>query len=322
MGIDINIIQNERQFRALTGTSQQEFQQLLPVFTESYDELRQEAYEVNKATRQRQPGGGQKGKLKTMELKLFFILYYWKVYPTYDVLGFQFGLDRSKACTNVQALWPVLERTLKTLEVLPARAFSSVDELRAAFRDVQDLLIDATEREHCRPQDDEKQREKYSGKKKRHTVKNTVIATLSKWILFLGYTVAGSIHDYTQFKKEFPVDGDMNEVVKWFEDFILGLDLGYLGTQKTYEADTVNMPHKKPRKAKNNPSPTLTEEQKAENRAISRVRVIVEQAISGLKRFNIVTHTFRNHLDDFVDTAALLAAGLWNWKLTCQGITY
>ena len=36
----------------------------------------------------------------------------------------------------------------------------------------------------------------------------TVIATMSKWILFLGYTVAGSIHDYTLFKQEFPIDGD------------------------------------------------------------------------------------------------------------------
>lgn len=103
MEIDMNSMQNERQFRALTGTSRQEFQQLLPVFPESYHELRQEAYEQVKATRHRQPGGGQKGKLKPMELKLFFILYYWKVYPTYDVLGVQFGLDRSKACTNVQA---------------------------------------------------------------------------------------------------------------------------------------------------------------------------------------------------------------------------
>jgi hypothetical protein len=315
-------IQDERLFKALTGVSRTEFQQLLPVFTTSYQELQQEKYETEKATRQRQSGGGQKGKLPTMELNLFFILYYWKVYPTYDVLGFQFGLDRSKACTNVQALWPVLERTLEKLEVLPVRSFSSVEDLQAAFEGIQDLLIDATERSHYRPKDESEQRKKYSGKKKRHTVKNTVIAALSKGILFLGYTVAGSIHDYTQFKKEFPVDGGRDEVVQWFKDFILWLDLGYLGTQKTYEADTVNMPHKKPRNSKRNPSPTLTEEQKAENREISRVRVIVEQAISGMKRFDIVTHAFRNRLKDFVDTAVLLAAGLWNWKLKCQGVTY
>ena len=216
-------------------------------------------------------------------------------------------------------MWPVLERALDKLGVLPARVFSSV-ELQAAFGKVQDLLIDATERPYCRPTNEDEQRKKYSGKKKRHTVKNTVISTLSKWILFLGYTIAGSIHDYTQFKQEFPVDGQ-KEIIRWFKDFILWFDLGYLGAQEAYEADAVNMPNKKPRKSKNNLYPSLTEKQKNENSHISRVRVIVEQAIGGLKRFNILIHSFRNHLDGFVDTVVLLAAGLWNWKLKCQGVT-
>jgi hypothetical protein len=37
--------------------------------------------------------------------------------------------------------------------------------LRAAFGDIRDVVIDATEREHGRPQDDEEQRKKYRGKK-------------------------------------------------------------------------------------------------------------------------------------------------------------
>ena len=158
-------IHDERQFKALTGLSPQEFQQVLPVFTMSYQELQQERYAAKQTTRQRQPGAGQKGKLPTMSLKLLFILYYWKVYPTYDVLGAQFGLDRSKACTNVHALWPVLERTLAALGVLPSRSFSSVEEFHAACGEIHDLLIDATERERVRPQDDEAQRHTYSGKK-------------------------------------------------------------------------------------------------------------------------------------------------------------
>lgn len=149
----------------MQGVSCKEFQQLLPVFTTSYQEVQHERYAAKQATRQRQPGAGQKGKLPTMSLKLLFILYYWKVYPTYDVLGCQFDLDRSKACTNVHALWPVLERTLKTLGVLPARAFSSIEELHAACGEIRDLIIDATEREHVRPQDEEQQRDMYSGKK-------------------------------------------------------------------------------------------------------------------------------------------------------------
>ena len=152
-------------------------------------------------------------------------------------------------------------------------------------------------------------------------MKNTVIATRQKWILFLGDTVVGSIHDYTQFKAEFPRDDQTDDLAKWFEAFVVWLDLGYLGTQKAYAAQDIKMPHKKPRKSKNNPSPVLTEEQKGVNREISRVRVIVEQAISGMKRCHIVVHRFRNHLEAFVDKAALLAAGLWNWKLKCQGVT-
>lgn len=37
-----------------------------------------------------QPGGGRKGKLPSMRDKLLFLLYYLKVYPTFDVMGVQF----------------------------------------------------------------------------------------------------------------------------------------------------------------------------------------------------------------------------------------
>lgn len=313
--------QEERVFSALTGVSREEFRGLLPVFQESYEELRWEAYEKTQAIRQRQPGGGQKGELDTMDKKLFFILYYWKVYPTFDVLGDRFGIDGSNACINVHKLWPVLERALDKLGVLPARQFTSVDELRAAFGDVEELFIDATEREVVRPQDAEQQQTTYSGKKKRHTVKQTVISTACKLILFLGYAVAGRIHDYRRFKEEFPLDErDKEGMVRWFQLVKLWVDLGYLGIQKEYDAVEIHIPHKKPRKSKAHPNPTLTETQKEENRALSRVRVVVEHAIGGMKRFAILTQTFRNRKDTFVDTVAVIGAGLWNWKLRCQGV--
>jgi hypothetical protein len=40
-----------------------------------------------------------------------------------------------------------------------------------------------------RPKDATAQRQKYSGKKKRHMVKNTVISNACQMILFLGYTM-------------------------------------------------------------------------------------------------------------------------------------
>lgn len=106
----------------------------------------------------------------------------------------------------------------------------------------------------------------------------------------------------------------------WFETFKLWVDLGYLGIQKSYEALFISIPHKKPRTSKSHPNPSLTDEQKEENREISRVRVVVEHAIGGMKRFAILVNKFRNRTTQFVDTTAVLGAGLWNWKLTRKAV--
>ena len=131
-------------------------------------------------------------------------------------------------------------------------------------------------------------------------------------ILFLGYTVAGSQHDYSLFKQEF--DPELN----WFELFKLWLDLGYLGIKTDYQALEINIPHKKPRKSKASPNPSLTPEQKAENQQVSRRRIVVEHAICRMKRFRIVTAVFRNRKENFVDDVALITAALSNWMLVCQ----
>jgi Helix-turn-helix of DDE superfamily endonuclease len=164
-----------RQFRALTGLSHAAFDQLLPSFAEKYHQALQERYPPT--TRPRKPGAGQKGKREPLEPKLFFCRYYLKTYPTFDVLGDRFGLDRSTAGTNVHRLCPILIGTLTQLGVLPKRQFGSVAELAAAFAEVEQRRMDATERPSGRPHDPEKQHEAYSGKKQAHPVKNTVIAS-------------------------------------------------------------------------------------------------------------------------------------------------
>jgi hypothetical protein len=305
---------DDRQFKALTGLSRVAFHKLLAVFAVCYQEMIQENYEENKDKRKRKPGAGQKGRLNTPEKKLFFILYYLKNYPTFDVLGYHFVLDRSKACTNVGKILPALLKALDRLGVLPKRQFKTVAELRAAFEGISDLFIDATERAHCRPKDQQAQRQKYSGKKKQHTVKNTVIANACRMILFLGYTIFGSKHDYGLFKTEFAPGQD------WFKTFKLWVDLGYLGLNNDYETIETHLPHKKPRKSKANPSPSLTDAQKEENRQMSKVRVVVENTICGMKRFNILVIRFRNRKDNLVDDVAVSAAGLHNLMLSLNAL--
>ncbi len=299
----------DRQFKSMTGCSKEEFEKLLANFIITYHEMKWDFYFENEKQRERKPGGGSRGKLPDYESKLYFILYYLKNYPTFDVLGASFDMSGSKAWVNVQKLYPVLEATLRELNVCPVRNFRDIEEFREFLNGEDDIFIDATVRRHHRPKDYERQKEYYDGKEKAHTVKNTVISNALKFILFLGLTVKGKEHDYSLLKKEF------DPSKSWFENLTVWIDLGYLGFVKDYECEQVNIPHKKPRKSKNNPNPELTAKQKEENKQISKVRVVVENAIGGIKRFRILVDTFRAKDSGLLDKAMFIAAGLWNFKL-------
>lgn len=163
-------VRDDRQMRALTGVTREQFEILLDAFTTVYKINQWQAYQaaVAAGTRQRGLGGGRKGALPTLADKLWFLLYYFKVYPTFDVLGSHFGMARSKANENLHKLSPLLYETLVYLEVMPQREFATPEELLEALECVETILIDVTERRHRRPQDEQSQRAHYSGKKNAH----------------------------------------------------------------------------------------------------------------------------------------------------------
>ncbi len=131
-----------------------------------------------------------------------------------------------------------------------------------------------------------------------------------KLIVFLGRTFSGHHHDYSMFKQELPPELD------WFADINAQVDLGYLGMPSDYRSDRIDIPTKKPRKSKKNPNPQLSEEHKAANTALSQVRILIEHAIGGMKRYNILVQVFRNRKVDFEDDAVGICAGLWNFALS------
>ncbi|MBP9017767.1 MAG: IS5 family transposase, partial [Paludibacteraceae bacterium] len=85
-------------------------------------------------------------------------------------------------------------------------------------------------------------------------------------------------------------------------------DTGFLGHNPTNV--TVMMPTKKPK------GKELSDEQKENNRSISSFRVLVEHAISGVKRCRIVKDRFRCHKFGFDDLVMELACGLHNLRIT------
>ena len=85
------VLRQERLLRALTGLNRKAFEALMPKFSEVYEQTSQ-TY-----PRQRALGGGRKARLQKIEAKLFFILFYFKCYPTFDVAAVIFEMHRSGA---------------------------------------------------------------------------------------------------------------------------------------------------------------------------------------------------------------------------------
>lgn len=287
-------LKQDRLLRAMTGLNRKAFDALLPSFSTVYEQA------VLQAPRQRALGGGRKARLRNPQDKLFYILFYFKCYPTFDLAGLLFDLDRAQAHYWMHRLQPLLEAALGEKMALPERKLASLEAFMARFPGVERVIIDGTERPIQRPQDPEQQKLNYSGKKKRHTRKHLAAVDQRKRVLVLSKAREGKLHD-KKFHDEEDIAGSVPDEIP------IELDLGFLGVHKQY--DNIRIPHKKPRGG------ALSAEQKAENRALSQSRVICENAFAGVKRYGAVSDIYRNRIEAFDDHLMLTAAGLWNFYL-------
>lgn len=298
------VLKNPRLMSALTGLTPDEFLALLPIFDRILESRRKGIYYRN-PKRQRRPGGGRKGFLKSSMEKLFFILFYYKCYPTYDVASFLWDCNRANAFRRQLCLSKLLQAALKRKLVLPKRQLRSVEEFFQAFPEAKEVFLDGTERPIQRPADNERQKANYSGKKKRHTRKNLIMSDRKKRIGFLSKTVEGKQHDFTMLKNLAPPEHIPTSVRQ-------RVDLGFKGYQNQYPRHSISMPERKPR------TRALSKSVKEHNARKSGIRVLVEHAIGGVKRLRITTDVFRNRLKDFDDTVMLIASGLWNYHLSMR----
>ena len=288
-------LRDEQVLRSLTGLKVQQFEEL----RQKFDAELHSRKLVAKPGRKRAMGGGRKHTLEGSAGMLFFILLYLRIYPTMAVAGFLFGVARNRICDWVHTYQPVLEAVLGKSPDLPRRQIRSMDEFLQAFPKVRRVVIDATERPRTRPKNPELRRVNYSGKKKRHTLKNTIVADQRrKKILILTPTVPGSVHD-----KRDLMD---NDIVPNIPDPIpIEVDLGYKGLEK--EFDGIIIPDKKPRKS------DLTPAQKRQNRKKAASRVRVEHVIGLCKRYRCVSDVYRNRRKNFDDAIMLTCCGLTNY---------
>lgn len=281
-------------FLAMTGYTVEEFLALLPFFLPRLEAYLDTHTLKGKVRTKRRYAPYENATFRTVEDMLLFILIYLKQGTTQEMHATLFGMHQSDANVWIHVLHPILNQALADLDALPARKaenFNPEDEDEI-------YLHDGTERPISRPKDKDDQTTYYSGKKKRHTIKNIVVSTPDGRIIFLSFTCEGKKHDK---KAADEADYELPEGSKLFQD---------AGFQSfVIEGVTIIQPKKKPR------GEELSPEDKESNRIISKVRVRVEHAIGGVKRYRIVKDTIRNWKEGFRDQVMETCCGLHNFRL-------
>jgi DDE superfamily endonuclease/Helix-turn-helix of DDE superfamily endonuclease len=205
---------------------------------------------------------GRNFALSLEDMTLMLLLYY-RSYMTQMFVGFLFGIDDSRVCRIIQKLEPLL-----------AEIVAIPKEKRLSKKEVEDILIDATEQQIERPK--RGQKKYYSGKKKRHTLKTEIRTTLKGKITHVSTSRPGSTHDFNLHKQEQPIDRRQRVYV---DSGYQGLDKRHLKTELPYKATKI-----KP----------LDREEKEYNRCLSRIRVKIENVFAEMKVFRILSDRYRN----------------------------
>ena len=240
-------------FLGLFGVTVVQFEEIMKAFTPLWERQVLGAY--------KRPG--RPFKLGIEEMVLIVLLYY-RSYATHLFISFLFGVDDSRICRVMRKVEPVL-----------AQVVSIPKERQLSQREIESLIMDATEQPIERPKKDD-QKPYYSGKKKKHTVKTEIRITGESRIVHVSTTRPGAVHDFALYKQESPVPKKSRVYV----------DSGYQGLDKVHTQ--TELPYKA---SKNKP---LDKEEKEYNRGLPSFRVRVENVLAQMKVFRILSDRYRN----------------------------
>jgi hypothetical protein len=273
-------------FRSVTGIGPEDFDALLADFIGAQADRRRAATRTKRgAPRRRAYGAGHPPALDDRH-RLLMALAWLRLYPTYEVLGLLFGLDRGNAHRNA-------EDVLTTLAAMGTFPFErppadraklgSVVAVMDAFPQVR-LVIDAKEQRVERPRGEARQRPFYSGKKRCHTIKTQVAVAPDGRVGAVSLSVPGGAwHDLTLLRGSGlldRLDADADEGAM--------LDKGYVGVR----GDRPDLPLFLPHRARR--GRPLDDEQKGDNRLIARYRIVVEHTLAQMGRYQALRQVWRS----------------------------
>jgi transposase len=280
--------QHPAAFRSFTGHTPEQFETVFAQFVPAHRQ-RCAAAPTNKdgKPRQRAFGGGCHSR-HDPRTRLLIALIWLRIYPTFEVLGFLFSLNK----TNIHAAVMDQLATLESLGDFPferptaqRKKLRSLAAVMDAFPDVR-VVIDAKEQRIQRPKsskEDDRQKPYYSGKKKCHTLTNEIAVQPDGTIGAVSASVpGGAVHDLT-LQRQTRLVAQLDP-----EDEAAMVDKGYDGLGNDYPHQVIYQPFKARR---NRP---LTEEQKAYNRHLSRYRIVVEHTNAQLNQFQALSQVYRH----------------------------
>ena len=228
------------------------------------------------------------------------LLVYYRLYITCELAGYLFDLDQSNVSRNIRYLEPAVKQSIPIPSKLytDSKKINNISQLHEFFPELI-AITDGTEQPIPRPKNKKKRKTHYSGKKKRHTVKNQITINLKGEIIHKPPHSSGRRNDFAILKIKHPVLS---------EDLMIFYDLGYLGVEKDFPDQTSVLPYKR-KKGKE-----LLDYQKEWNKLQSKIRIKVEHAISKIKKFRINSDTFRNRLYRY-DVISEIVCGIVNFKI-------
>lgn len=222
-----------------------------------------------------------------IEDRILVTLEYWREYRTYFHIGSSWGVSESTVCRIVHWVEDTLMRSRQFR--LPGKK-----QLVRGFGKPKVVVVDVTETPIERPK--RRQRQYYSGKKKRHTLKCQLLIEQATGRIICTFFGKGRRHDF----KLFQASG-----VRFHPQTESLQDKGYQGLQRMHA--NCRLPIKKPRGGK------LSADDKAYNRELARERVVIEHINRCLKIFRILAERYRNRRRRFGLRCNLIAA-LYNFE--------
>ncbi len=267
-------------FLSVTGLRVSEFDMLWDDVLGQFMEA--ERQRLERPDRQRAVGAGEP-PTQDARNQLLLGIGWLRLYPTNEVLGYLFGVSDSSVSRYVHRVVPVLEQAGRDTMRMPDPGRKRRKHLDQLLSDIPELVgvIDSFEQKVQRPSDPDQQQGFYSGKKKMHTLKSQItVDEETGHMVDVSESAPGPTADIDRLGQ--------SHLLSRLPDGLGAMgDAGYQGLANRHANG--HSPRKKPT---GKPRPP---EDVAYHHVFSKRRIVVENSIGRMRRYQAITQPDRHH---------------------------